>query len=349
MNIQKNISLKDYTTFKIGGPAKFFCIVTNEDELIEAVSFSKKNKITFFVLGGGSNLLVADKGFDGLVIKMEMRGIVFQEEIIEKVIDKKDSDIVKVTAMAGESWDNLVSETIKRGFFGLENLSLIPGTVGASAVQNIGAYGSEAKDSIESVYVLDVIKDEYKTLKNIDCKFDYRDSIFKKEFERFIVLSVTFILNKKGKLNLKYDDLQEYFKFKNINEPSLEQTREAIINIRNRKLPNLKEYGTAGSFFKNTVVSQTKAKELVQKFPEMVVREVNSKKVKIPLAWILDKVCGFRGVKKGNVGTYKNQALVLINYGGATSAEMLALAQKMVDVVYEKTGIEIEPEVEYVE
>ncbi len=338
MKIQENISLKEYTTFKIGGSARFFCVVKNEDDLIDAINFAKKNKITYFVLGGGSNILVADAGFTGLVIKMEMKGINYFEE----------GNMVKAVVAAGENWDKFVENTVEQGFYGLENLSLIPGTVGASPVQNIGAYGIEAKDIIDTVYVLDVEKDQYKTFKNIDCKFAYRDSIFKKEIGRYIILSVTFNLNKKGRLNLVYKDIQEYFDFKNIKNPTLKQVRDAVIYIRQKKLPDLKKYGTAGSFFKNVVVSTNKAQELIKKYPDMIVHAVNDKKVKIPLAWILDHACGFRGVKKGNVGTYQNQALVLINYGNATSKEIIDLAQKMVDGVFEKTGIEIELEVEYV-
>ncbi len=339
MKIQEHVILKDYTTFKIGGPARFFCIVKNEDDLIEAFNFSKKNKIKMFVIGGGSNLLIADAGYDGMVIKMDISGKKYIEE----------GDFVKVTAGAGENWDKLVEETVEKGLYGLENLSNIPGTVGATPVQNIGAYGSEAKDVIESVYVLDIIKDEYKTLTNVECDFDYRDSFFKKNPQRYIIISVTFKLNKKGKLNFNYKDIQEALSAKKIKNPNLKQMREIIIDIRNRKLPNLKTYGTAGSFFKNVIVSSIKAKELLDKYPEMIVHAVNNKKTKIPLAWILDHVCGFRGVKKGNVGTYQNQALVLINYGNANAKEIIDLAQKMVDKVYEETGIEIEPEVEYLE
>lgn len=338
MVIQKNIQLKDFTTFRIGGPARFFCLVKNEDELIEAISFSKKNKIPFFILGGGSNILVSDEGFQGIVIKMEIGGVTYSG----------DDDEVMVTASAGENWDKFVEETVGKELYGLENLSLIPGTVGATPVQNIGAYGSEVKDTIESVHVLDVLKDEYKDLSNSECKFSYRNSLFKEDPKRYVVLSVTFRLNKKGKLNMGYKDVQEHFTFKKIKEPTLKQMREAIIEIRRRKLPDVKDYGTAGSFFKNVIVSTLKAQELIAKYPDMIVHPVNDKKVKIPIAWVLDNLCGFRGVKKGNVGTYKNQALVIINTGNATAAEIIALAQKMVDGVYEKTGIEIEPEVEYV-
>jgi UDP-N-acetylmuramate dehydrogenase len=340
MTIQENISLKQYTTFRIGGPAKFFCIVTNEDELIEAIGFSKKNKIPFFILGGGSNILVSDAGFPGIVIKMETKGIQIEE------VDKKK---VKVRVASGENWDDFVGSMVEKGYSGIENLSLIPGTVGGAPVQNIGAYGSEAKDTIESVYVLDTKKDEYITFTNRDCKFDYRWSIFKEDPRRYVVLTVTFILEKDGKLNLEYKDLRDYFEFHKIKNPTLKQVREAVIEIRTRKLPSIKDYGTAGSFFKNVIVSKTKAKELLAKYPEMIVHEINEKKVKIPLAWILDHVCGFKGVRIGDVGAYKSQALVLVNYGNSTAADITNLAQKMVDAVYRETGIEIFPEVEWVE
>ncbi len=338
MSIQKDILLKDLTTFRIGGPAKHFCVVRNEDELIEAVNFSKKYRVPFFVLGGGSNILVADEGFEGIVIKMEMKGVTYKEEGTD----------VFVTASAGENWDSFVSQIVEKGLYGLENLSYIPGTVGAAPVQNIGAYGSELKDTVISVHVLDVVKDEYKDLSNTECKFSYRDSIFKEDPKKYIVLSVTFRLSNRGTLNIGYKDVQEYFDFKKIKEPTLKQVRNAVIEIRQRKLPDVKEYGTAGSFFKNVIVPNAQAQALLKKYPEMILHKVNDKKVKIPIAWILDHVCGFRGVKKGNVGTFRNQALVLINHGGATAAEIIALAQKMVDEVYDKTGIEIEPEVEYV-
>ena len=340
MKIIENQSLKGFTTFRIGGNAKFFCIVKTEDELIEAIGFSKKNKIALFILGGGSNILVSDKGFEGIVIKIEIKG--------KEYIEIEGENIVKVKVNAGEDWDEFVAETVEKGLYGLENLSLIPGTVGASPVQNIGAYGSEVKDTIESVYVLDIKKDEYKTFTNSECEFSYRDSIFKKEKGRYVVLSVIFNLNKKGKLNLDYKDVKEYFNKRNISNPTLLQVRNAIVNIRTDKLPNLNEYGTAGSFFKNVIVSQAKAKELLAKYPEIIIHSINDKKVKIPLAWILDNICGFKGKRVNNVGVYRNQALVLVNYGNATAEEITNLAQEMVDSVYEKTGIEIFPEVEYV-
>ncbi|MES3031022.1 MAG: UDP-N-acetylmuramate dehydrogenase [Patescibacteria group bacterium] len=339
MTIKENISLKDFTTFKIGGNARFFCKASSEDELLEAIGFSKKHKVPFFILGGGSNILVPDAGFPGLVIKMELKGVVYEEG--EKT--------TKAIVQAGENWDGFVADTVSRGLYGLENLSSIPGTVGAAPVQNIGAYGTEVKNTVESVYALDLKKDEFVTLSNAECRFDYRDSLFKKEKGRYVILSVTFVLSREKSLNHSYKDLTEYFGRKHISKPTLAQVRDAVVEIRKGKFPDLTHVGTAGSFFKNPVVSVKKAEELVSKYPEIITYSVNSKFTKIPLAWILDHVCGFKGKQKGSVGVYKNQALVLVNHGGAKAVDVIALAQEMLESVYEKTGIEIEPEVEYVE
>ena len=183
MTIKENISLKDFTTFKIGGNARFFCVASSEDQLLEAIGFSKKHKVPFFILGGGSNILVPDAGFPGLVIKMQMKGVEY--------INSEDGKKIQVKVAAGEGWDGLVAETVAKGFYGLENLSAIPGTVGAAPVQNIGAYGTEVKNTIQSVYTLDLKKDEFVTLSNTECRFDYRDSLFKGEKGRYIILSVT--------------------------------------------------------------------------------------------------------------------------------------------------------------
>ncbi len=338
MDIQKNIPLKDFTTFKIGGNARFFCHVTSEDELIEAIGFSKKEKIPFFVLGGGSNILVSDKGFSGIAIKMEMKGVSYLEDGVSTL----------VTAYAGENWDSLVSETVEKGLYGIENLSAIPGTVGGSIVQNIGAYGVEVRDLVESVYVLDVKDDEYKTFTRAECKFGYRDSIFKNDKDRYVIISATYRLSQKENIHSEYKDIKNYF-FHNRNKKiTLKNIREAVVEIRKAKFPDLTVHGTAGSFFKNPIVTTDKARTLLEMYPEMVTYPINQKHVKIPLAWILDNVCHVKGLRKGNAGPYKNQALVVVNYGGSQATDVIALAQDMVDMVYEKTGIEIEPEVEYI-
>ncbi len=334
MKIEKNKSLKEFTTFKIGGSAQFFCAVENEEELVEAVAFSKAENLPIFVLGGGSNILISDEGFHGLVIKMEMKGVEYEG--------------ARVTVQAGEDWDAFVEKTVEQGLYGLENLSLIPGTVGAAPVQNIGAYGSEVKDTIESVRVFDTAENVFKDFLNHHCEFEYRNSLFKREAGRYIIVSTTFVLKKDGKVNIGYKDLRDYFSTKNLSQPTLQEVRNAVVEIRTNKLPDVRKVGTAGSFFKNPIITHGQANELEKRFTGLPIFPVDDAYVKISLAWILDKVCGFKGVSKGNVGTYKNQALVLVNNGNATATEIISFAEEIKKVVRKKTGIEIEEEVQRV-
>lgn len=333
MKIEKDISLKEFTTFKIGGRAQFFCYVKNEADLVEAVDFAKAQKIPLFILGGGSNILISDKGFDGLVIKIEMKGIEFIE----------NGDLVKVVVKAGENWDELVGQTVDKGLYGLENLSLIPGTVGATPVQNIGAYGGEVKDTIDIVRVYNISENKFEDLTNVDCLFSYRDSIFKKHPGKYIVVSVSFILRKNGKVNIEYKDLKDYFKENK--SPTLSEVRNAVIEIRKHKLPDVKVIGTAGSFFKNSVIDHSQARDLKAKYPDLPIFPFNETHMKVSTAWIIDNICGYKGITRGNVGTYKNQALVLVNNGGAQASEVISLAQEIKKVVKDKTGIGIEYEV----
>jgi UDP-N-acetylmuramate dehydrogenase len=329
--IEKNKNLKEFTTFRIGGPAQFFCSVTNESELVEAVQFAKTAGVDIFILGGGSNILVSDEGFKGLVIRMNIKGMEFSGERVE--------------VKAGENWDEFVAECVKRELYGVENLSFIPGTVGAAPVQNIGAYGSEAKDTIDTVRVYDREKGEFIVFSNFDCKFEYRDSLFKKSNGRYIIVSVTFLLKKDGKINIEYRDLKDYFGDKN---PTLSEVRNAVIEIRKRKLPDVKEYGTAGSFFKNPIIKRGVADDLKAKYPELPIYPVNEEFVKVSLGWIIDKICNFKGVAKGDVGTYKNQALVLVNNGNASAQDIKNFAKEIEEIVFEKTKIKIEPEVLFI-
>ncbi|MFA6554510.1 MAG: UDP-N-acetylmuramate dehydrogenase [Candidatus Paceibacterota bacterium] len=348
MTIQENIPLAQYTTFKIGGLARYFCVVTNETELIEAVKFAKSKKLHVFILGGGSNLLISDEGFRGLVIKIENRGISYVNNM--------------VTAFAGEIWDEFVANTVSRGFGGLENLSAIPGTVGATAVQNIGAYGSDVSSVIESVRVFDTSNLEFVVFSNSDCGFDYRDSIFKHQKGRFIVVSVTFKLEKNKKVDIGYKDLAEYFSKKGFGVdssdvgnsgadekiPSILEVRNAVIEIRGNKLPDWKMWGTAGSFFKNPIIKTKQYDDLKKKFPDLPGFVEPNGMIKIPLGWILDKICNFKGQFFGHVGVYEKQALVIVTRPGASSTEVVELTKKMQDKVKEKTGLIIEAEVEWV-
>lgn len=338
MNHEENISLSEHTTFKIGGNARFFFRAKSVEDLKKALAFAKEEKVPFFILGGGSNLLVSDDGFSGVVIKNEILGTTFEES--------GGSVLVKVGA--GENWDEFVGETVEKGFFGLENLSGIPGTVGAAPVQNIGAYGTEVKDTIVSVEVLDFATGEVETISNAECAFQYRDSFFKtSEGKNFIITSVTFRLKKEAPLNLEYKDLKNYFAGKPT--PTLSEVRRAVLEIRSKKFPDLKVFGTAGSFFKNPIISAEKFQELKNKFPELPGFEQPGGLVKISLAWILDHVCQMKGFSKGALALFERQPIVLINSGGAGAQHVDEFAQQVIDSVKEKTGIEVEWEVQYIE
>ncbi len=336
MNIQENISLSQYTTFKIGGPAKYFCCIKSEQELLDAINFAKSKNLPIFVIGSGSNLLVSDEGYRGMVLKIEIVGIDFAENMI--------------TAFAGEDWDNFVNETVKRGYYGLENLSAIPGTVGASPVQNIGAYGVEASQFIESVRVYDIDKEQFFDLKNSECLFSYRDSVFKQQKGRFVIISVTFNIKKVGQVNTEYSDIRQYFEAKNLGRlPSLSEVRNAVIFIRQSKLPDWQKWGTAGSFFKNPIIPIQQYVDLKQKYTDLPgFPDCDGAKIKVSLGWILDKICNAKGMSVGNAYVYEKQALVLVAKPGAKASEVIALSRQIQDIVREKTGIVVEAEVEWV-
>jgi len=336
MDIQEHILLAEHTTFKIGGPARFFCRISNEDELVEAVRFAQFKNLPVFILGGGSNILISDKGFPGLVIKIEIKGI--KEEIREKREE--------IRVGAGESWDGFVDWTVARGYYGLENLSAIPGTVGAAPVQNIGAYGAEAAQAISSVRALDTEAMKFVELPKADCRFDYRDSLFKHEKGRYIITRVDFSLSINGKVNIDYKDLQNYFAM--AIDPSLKQVREAVIAVRSHKLPDWKLWGTAGSFFKNPVITADLFKALKAKYPDLPGFPEPDGCVKVSLGWILDKVCDVKGLKMGKVGVYEKQALVLVALPGASAREVVELSRELMKSVKDKTGLDIEGEVEWV-
>jgi UDP-N-acetylmuramate dehydrogenase len=334
MNIQENVSLASHTTFKIGGKARYFSVAASVEDLKALLTFARDKKLKTFILGGGSNILVSDKGFDGLVIKMELKGVTFE----------KRAPYAHVTAQAGEAWDDLVARTVEWGFWGLENLSLIPGTVGAAPVQNIGAYGREVMDVIESVRVIDSKTGKERVMANSECGFSYRDSVFKKpECKDLIILSVTFRLPLERSANISYKDLAEFFKDKP--EPSQGEIRDAVISIRKGKFPDLKTTGTAGSFWKNPIICNEHYEGLLEHFPTMPHFRVSEEAVKVPLAWILDNVCGFKGFEMGSVGLYKKQPLVLVANPGATFDDVKNLEEMVKKTVKNKTSIHIEPEV----
>ena len=334
LKIQENISLKDFTTFQIGGPAKYFVIIKSEEDLREAFAFAKSRRLPIFTLGGGSNLLVSDHGFSGLVIKSEIRGI--------KFIDQNDSEVV-LEVGAGEVWDDVVGLSVIRNLSGLENLSGIPGTVGGAAVQNAGAYGVEIKDCLQSVEGLNSTNGKKFVFKNKDCQYAYRDSIFKKN-KKYVITSVTLILSKKPIFKIEYAGLKNALAEKGTIKVS--DVREAVLKIRNEKLPDWHKVGTAGSFFKNPIITESKYNELKEKFPELPGFSESKGKMKVPLAWIMDNICNLKGYKEGKVGLYEKQPIVLVNLGGASEKEVLIFFEKIIKTVKEKTGIEITAEVE---
>ena len=334
LKIQENILLKDLTTLRVGGVAKFFVIVKNEDDLREAFYFAKSRKLPIFVLGGGSNILVSDNGYFGLVIKNEIKGI--------KFIDQSDGTVI-LEVGAGENLDDIITLSVIRKLSGLENLSGIPGTVGGAAVQNAGAYGVELKDCLVSVSGLNMVNGNKVIYKNFDCQYRYRDSIFKKNKKIFIT-AVTLRLSKKNYYCLTYSGLKN--KLAEEKEISVEKIRQAVLEIRAEKLPDWHKIGTAGSFFKNIIINQNKYEDLKEQYKIMPGFPESIGMVKVPLAWILDNVCGLKGYKIGSVGLYNKQPIVLVNFGKSTEKDILNFAKKVSEIVKEKINLEIEWEVE---
>jgi len=335
MTPEENIPLSEHTTFKVGGFARYFFYVKTIEEAHMAVDFARSKKLSFFVLGGGSNLLVSDEGYQGVIIKNGILGQLFRE----------DGEDMLAEVGAGENWDDFVVEVVKRNLFGIENLSGIPGTVGASPVQNIGAYGVEAGDWIVSVTTFDARTGEPRVFNKDECRFAYRDSFFKTaEGKNFVIISVMFRFKKQGVINIEYKDLKNYFVDKAT--PALLDVRKAVLEIRRGKFPDLKTTGTAGSFFKNPIISQDKFNELKKKYPNLPGFDLGNGLYKISLAWILDNVIHCMGLRLGEVGLHHAQPLVLINNGKAQASEVSALAFDLMKKIREATGVTVAWEVE---
>lgn len=330
MEIKTNYSLKSLNTFHVEASAKLFAEVNSKDQLIETLTYAGDNNENFLVLGGGSNILLTSD-FDGLVIKICIPGIEFEE--------KEKS--VFVRAGAGINWDDLVQSAVDRNYIGIENLSLIPGTVGAAPIQNIGAYGVELKDCFFSLDGIFVDTLEEKTFYEADCDFGYRDSIFKRELKnRFIITSVNLKLSKKAEFNLTYKSLRDSLKELSNEQLNVGIIRENVINIRRSKLPDPEKLGNAGSFFKNPIVTIDKCNEMLKTFPDMPSNKLNEKKIKLYAGWLVEKA-GYKGKRKGNVGSYDKQALVIVNYGGARGEDVLKFSREIQKKVLSKFGIEL--------
>mgnify|MGYP006154323957 CR=1 FL=1 len=334
MQIQSNFSLKSFNTFGIEAKAKNFVAVHSLDELKTVLTEHAAEPK--FILGGGSNMLLT-QDIEALVIHIDLKG---------KRIVKEDDDFVWVESMAGENWHEFVLWTIDQNFGGLENMSLIPGNVGTTPVQNIGAYGTEIKDTFVSCDAMKIDDQTMRTFSKEDCRFGYRESIFKQEAKnQYIITSVVFKLTKRNhKINTSYGDITKELALQNVTVPTLKDVSNAVIAIRQSKLPDPKVLGNSGSFFKNPVISRSHFEKVQAQFPEIKFFEVSPTEVKVPAGWLIEQA-GYKGFRKGDAGVHKNQALVLVNYGSATGQDILALSREVQQAVFDKYSIAIEAEV----
>ncbi|GGH15025.1 UDP-N-acetylmuramate dehydrogenase [Mucilaginibacter phyllosphaerae] len=334
LQIQENVSLKKFNTFGIDANARYFAEISHEDELAELFADPQWLNINRLVLGGGSNMLLV-KDFEGLAIRINIRGI-------EHRISHDD---VFVDVGAGEVWNDLVNFCVDRNYAGMENLSLIPGSVGASPIQNIGAYGVELKDVFASCRAFEIATGTFRTFSKEDCKFGYRESVFKTELAgQYIIVSVKFHLSLRPAINLKYGAIEQELINRGITRPSIEDVSKVVSSIRVSKLPDPSTIGNAGSFFKNPVIGEVQFRLLQGQFPDVVNYPAGEGQYKLAAGWLIEQ-CGWKGKTVGNTGTWKNQALVLVNHGGATGEEVYSLSSQIIDSVYTKFGVMLQREV----
>ena len=352
INIDKNILLKEFTTFRVGGPADYFTVVKSAEDLHEALSYARDQKLSVLILGGGSNLVISDAGFRGLVVYIQIPGY--------KILNESDTGVV-VDIASGENWDRVVNTAVQNGWWGIENLSHIPGSMGGFAVQNVGAYGQDASQVVDSVNVVEIATGALKVFKGTECEFGYRASIFNRKFKgQFVIVSTVLKLSKIPKPNLKYDDLAKRFSNSN---PSLGEIRSAVIEIRDKKFPfpTGLDNGSAGSFFKNAILTSQEFEALIEKVKsgfspgisdqavskllEQKSRSQSPDQIKISSALLID-ICELKGMQVGGVIVNPPQPLVLKNTGTAKASDVLDLMKKVRTVVFEKTGVVLlnEPE-----
>lgn len=334
MEVTKDISLKSYNTFGIDAKAQFFIEINSLEDLktgLQLDGYPKK-----FVLSGGSNMLITDD-VNALVMHINLKG----KEVIE---ESDDNVLLKI--MAGENWHQMVLWTLDNGYGGLENMSLIPGNTGTAPIQNIGAYGVELKDNFVSCEAMHIETQTLKTFSKEDCQFGYRDSFFKNEGKgKYIITSVTFQLSKNNhKKNTSYGAIETELEKMGILNPTIKDISNAVIAIRQSKLPDPAVLGNSGSFFKNPVISIEEYNKFIALHPEAPSYKITDESFKIPAGWLIEQ-CGFKGKRFGDAGIHKNQALVLVNHGTATGQEILNLAYRIIDEVKKKFGISISPEV----
>jgi UDP-N-acetylmuramate dehydrogenase len=333
MQIKENFSLKPYNTFGIDAKARYFSTFKNDDELSELLT--NDSRLSTFILGGGSNILLT-KDFDGLVLKNEVKGI----ELIHE-----DPEYVYIKAGAGENWHQFVLYCLSHNWAGLENLSLIPGNVGASPIQNIGAYGVELDDVFWNLEAFHLFDKRVHTFTKADCDFAYRNSIFKSKYKNeFAILAVTLQLKKHPVFHTSYGAINEELEKMGVKELSIKAISQAVINIRSSKLPDPNVIHNAGSFFKNPEVSVSNYEELKMKFPDIVAYPFSKMTVKLAAGWMIEQ-CGWKGYRLGDAGVHAKQALVLVNYGNASGKEIFDLSEQILQSVNKKFGVLLEREV----
>jgi UDP-N-acetylmuramate dehydrogenase len=338
MMILQNVSLKPLNTFGLEATAKYFVEINSITELKEILQNPDFQTIDKLFLGGGSNILLT-KDYEGLVIKINLKGI-------NKIAEEESH--VYIQAGAGEIWHELVMYCVENQYAGMENLSLIPGTVGAAPMQNIGAYGVEIKDIFEELQALNLETLEVEIFKLADCHFGYRESIFKHEAKgKYVITSVTFRLNKTPNFKVSYGDIQKTLEEMGVKELTIKAISDAVIKIRKSKLPDPAEIGNSGSFFKNPEIPKAQYDVLKEKFENIPSYPINENTVKVPAGWLIEQA-GWKGFRDGQIGVHARQALVLVNYGGGTGEQIKALSQKIQASVLEKFGISLSTEVNFI-
>jgi UDP-N-acetylmuramate dehydrogenase len=334
MDLKQNLNLKKFNTFGISALAAYFSQADNLDDLQEGLEYIRKKNMPFLILGGGSNLLFT-KNFDGFVLRNALKGITVQD----------NGDKVIVKALAGENWHEFVMYCIENHFCGMENLSLIPGCVGASPMQNIGAYGVEIKDFFYSLEAIELKTGATHTFFKDDCRFGYRESVFKNIYKNaYVIISVSFELKKHADLNISYGAITQELEKMHVVNPGIKDVSQAVINIRRSKLPDPLVIGNAGSFFKNPVVENSLVEKIRETYPDVVHYPVDEHHSKLAAGWLIERA-GWKGYRNGDAGVHQLQALVLVNYGNAKGDEILKLSGQIIEDIKTKFGVELEREV----
>ena len=337
--MKTNVSLKPYNSFGFDAMAKEFVEINDANELQTLIRRGELKNKKVLVLSGGNNILFQNERFDGIVIFINTKGI----EIL-----REDGNDIVVRVQAGEDWPDFVRYCVGKGWHGVENLAHIPGKAGAAPVQNIGAYGMELKDSFAQCEAMSLASGETQVFTKEECNFGYRESVFKNELKgQYVITSVDFLLKKEAPLNLEYGNIKAYLEQNGIENPNLQQLHDAICAIRDAKLPDVKQIGSAGSFFKNPVIGKEQFEALLKEYPNMPHYDEPNGKVKVPAGWLIEQA-GWKGWHDEHVGVYDKQALVLVHYGGGKGQDIVELAHRIQDTVEEKFGIRISPEVNFV-